>query len=54
MPLHEGKDSTGSYIQYGKSGKKYYFKKNSIRSYNTAYKKALKQMIAIYMSGYRE
>lgn len=45
MPVHKGKDSKGTYFQWGSHGKKYRGK--------GAYTKALKQGRAAYASGYR-
>ena len=53
MPIHRGKDSKGPYYQWG-SQKKYYYKKGNKKSRELAKKKAKKQMIAIYASGYRD
>lgn len=52
MPVHRGRDSHGVYYQWG-SQKKYYYIENSKRSRELAKKKALKQGIAIYSSGWR-
>lgn len=51
MPIHERKDKSGKYYQWGERGKKYYFKKEGGKG--KAYDKALKQAKAIYASGYR-
>lgn len=48
MPIYLKKSNKGHYFQYGKSGKKYYFKINSIKSANLAYSKALRQTKAIH------
>lgn len=54
MPVHRGHDSKGSYYQWGNSGKKYYYISGSKRSRELAKKKAQKQGIAIYSTGWRE
>ena len=54
MPLFISDDDRGAFIQYGTHGHKYYFNKNNVRSYNTAYDKALAQMRAIFRTGYKE
>ena len=45
MPVHKGKDSKGTYYQWGKRGKKYRGK--------GAEKKAARQGRAAYAHGYR-
>lgn len=54
MPIHRGKDSIGSFYQWGNSGKKYYYTTGNTTSRNNAYNKAAKQAQAIYSSGYRD
>ena len=54
MPISQKTDRTGTYFQYGKHGKKYYYTTGNKKSREAAYNKAIKQMIAIYSSGYRE
>jgi hypothetical protein len=46
MPVHKGKDSRGTFYQWGKSGKKYRGRGAKAR--------AEKQAKAIYASGYKE
>lgn len=45
MPVHRGKDSTGSLFQYGNHDKRYYYKSGSITSKNEQKQK---------LSGWRE
>lgn len=52
MPIHRGKDSKGPYYQWGKIGKKYYYKSGDSKSRERAHKKSTLQMKAIYASGY--
>jgi hypothetical protein len=52
MPTHEGKDKKGKFVQWGKSGKKYYYKDE--QSKKEAIKKADSQASAIYASGYKK
>jgi len=54
MPIHQGRDTNGSYFQWGEHGKKYYFDPNDQKSKQDAKQKAVKQAIAIYASGWRE
>lgn len=54
MPIHQGKDKYGYFYQYGNRGAKYYFNPISQASREKAYILAVKQMRAIYRSGYRE
>lgn len=55
MPIHRGRTKDGKgYYQYGKSGKKYYYKSGSAISRNRAKQKAVNQMIAIHSSGFWE
>lgn len=53
MPIHRGKDKNGCYYQWGHRTK-YYYTCNNKRSRENAKKKATKQMIAIYASGWQE
>ena len=53
MPVHRGKDSKGPYYQWGKSGKKYYYKSGNSTSRERALRKANTQARAIYSSGWR-
>jgi hypothetical protein len=50
MPVMTGKDSKGCYSKWGKSGKKYYYKCDSIVSREHAKEKALTQGRAIFAS----
>lgn len=50
MPVQQGKDSNGSYFQWGEHGKKYYYDPKSDRSKEIARKKAAKQGRAIKAS----
>lgn len=50
MPINIGYDKLGSYYQFGKTGKKYYYNPKSSRSKIMAYNKALKQSKAIEWS----
>ncbi len=52
MPISIREDSKGQYFQYGTTGKKYYFNPESLRSFNKAFDKALKQSAAIMLSQY--
>lgn len=54
MPIYLRTDSNGHYFRYGKTGKKYYFKRNSVPSIIKAYDKCLKQANAIRASRARE
>jgi len=54
MPVHTGKDSDGCYAQWGKSGKKYYYKCGDEDAESDAKAKAHKQGYAITVSGYEE
>lgn len=49
-PIAEHKDETGSYFQYGTTGKKYYFDPESKLSKDRAQAKARKQELAILES----
>lgn len=53
MPIHRGTDSKGPFYRWGETGKKYYYISGSKRSRDLAYKKAHKQAVAIYASGWR-
>lgn len=61
MPIHSGQATDKKminlgktrYYQWGKSGKKYYYNPKLKRSKDYAYKKALKQSIAIRANGYK-
>jgi len=50
MPIHQKKDQTGYYFQWGTHGKKYYYKPLSVTSITLAYNKAKKQGAAIKIS----
>jgi hypothetical protein len=52
MPVHTGSDAKGKFYQWGTHGKKYYY--TTERSKQIAFKKAQRQGIAIYASGYKE
>ena len=51
MPIREGRDSKGKFIQWGNSGAKYYY--HDKKSKAAAYKKAAKQAAAAKHSGYK-
>jgi len=51
-PIERGQDKSGTYVRYGKSGKKYYY--NDDASYKVAKQKAASQARAILTSGYQE
>ena len=51
MPIHLGKDSNGSFVQWGHRTK-YYYTAGNKNSLNKAKAKAKKQMGAIFASGY--
>lgn len=53
MPLYRGKDKKGPYYQWGNQ-KKYHYKPNNDISRKNAKLKAIKQMYAIYINGYRD
>lgn len=53
MPVHNGKDSKGSFYQWGNKGKKYYYKAGSKPSRDQAKKNAGKQGEAAYANGYK-
>ena len=53
MPVHEGKDSSGPYFQWGTHGKKYYYKPKSAKSKEDARQKAATQGRAIKASQFR-
>jgi hypothetical protein len=50
MPIHEGKDRLGPYIQWGKHNKKYYYKLDDVKSKEKAYGQVVKQIHAIFYS----
>ena len=52
-PIKRGRDSKGSYMRWGGSGKKYYYKAGSKASREKARKKAHKQAKAAFAGGYR-
>lgn len=52
MPIHRGQDSKGSFYQWGHQ-KKYYYKSGSVISRKRAKQRAINQMIAIKISGYK-
>lgn len=45
MPVHQSHDKFGSYLQYGDTGKKYYY--YDVKTKEKAYEKCIKQMRAI-------
>ena len=53
MPIHRGKDSNGSFYQWGDRKKYYYTPSNKLERDN-AKLKALKQSRAIFASGYKK
>ena len=53
MPVHTGKDSKGSYAQWGSKGAKYRYKAGDSSSRERAKAKAGKQGQAAYASGYK-
>lgn len=53
MPVHQGKDSNGTYYQWGSSGKKYYYSADSSESKSRAKNKAENQGQAAYANGYK-
>ena len=53
MPIHMSKDSKGYFYKWGKHGTKYYFNPNSEESMDFAYRKTLRQIAAIFYSGYK-
>lgn len=53
MPIHQGQDKNGQFYQWGKTGKKYYFKPEDKQSKQHALNKAKKQQTAIYSSGWK-
>ncbi len=52
MPVRKKRDSHGSYYQWGKKGKKYYYKPKDEKSKQRAYRKASRQGMAIILSYY--
>lgn len=54
MPIHRKKDKYGYFYQWGTKGTKYYFNPLIMNSEMRAYSKAIRQMRAIYSSGYKE
>jgi hypothetical protein len=53
MPVKRGKDSKGSYYQWGDSGKKYHYTAGDKSSREQAREKAARQGRAARASGYR-
>ena len=53
MPIHTGQDKNGNFYQWGKTGKKYYFKPGDEASRKRARGKAEAQQTAIYSSGWK-
>lgn len=54
MPVHQGEDETGSFFQWGESGKKYYYDEDDDTSREDAEDRARRQGRAAYARGYRE
>ena len=54
MPVHRGRDSQGSYYQWGSRGAKYYYEPGNVQCRANAYRRALRQGQAAYAHGYRE
>lgn len=52
MPIHRGRNSKGPFYQWGDQ-KKYYYKSGDEKSRKEAKKKAHKQAVAIYASGWK-
>lgn len=52
MPVVRGQDKNGFYYRFG-SQKKYYYISNNPKSREMAKRKAIKQGIAIYSSGWK-
>lgn len=53
MPVRRGRNSEGSYYQWGQSGKKYQYTSGDKSSRESAKKKAEKQGQAARASGYK-
>ncbi len=53
MPVHPGKDSKGSYYQWGNSGKKYHYKAGDKASREKAKSDAARQGRVAHANGYR-
>jgi hypothetical protein len=53
MPVHNGKDSLGSFYQWGNHGHKYYYISGNSRSRLSARGKATRQGRAAYANGYK-
>jgi len=53
MPIREGRDTNGGYMQWGNHGHKYYFQQNNMSSRKEAYQLAVKQGQAAHANGYR-
>lgn len=53
MPIHQGKDSRGSYYKWGGRGKKYYFNSSCSICRNQARSNAGRQAAAAYAHGYQ-
>ena len=47
MPVHQRRDSRGHYMQWGDTGKRYYFDPDNLRSAARAREKARKQGQAV-------
>ena len=50
MPIRRRRNNHGSYYQWGKKGKKYYFRSGNEKSKRKAYMKAVRQGRAIMLS----
>lgn len=53
MPLRQDRDSTGPYFQWGRVGKRYYYKPKNVISQGIAKAKAMRQARAIEASKHR-
>lgn len=51
MPIYEGQDSKGKFLQWGNQTKYYYGRGKG--TYDQAYEKARRQAVAIYASGWK-
>ena len=53
MPIHSGRDSKGPFYQWGNE-KKYYYTPGDVKSRTAAKKRAERQGVAAYSSGYKK
>lgn len=53
MPIHQGRDRTGSYYRWGNRGKKYYFPPSCLACRSRARAQAGRQAAAAFANGYR-